>query len=397
MSTFRRHDTTADRSASDRRRHKQKIEKAIREGVYNIVAEESIIGSDGKKKIKIPVKGIKEYRFVYGNNQNNKKVGSAPGVDNLKRGQQVGKARKVGKPGDGEGNKPGNEAGEEYYDVEITLEELAAYLFDSLELPDLEKKKLKNVMSEKYKRHGYRDHGIRPRLDKKETIKKKIKRKKAALRAGTYSPEDDERFTFHENDLRYKHIKKQVKEASNAVVIFIMDISGSMSARKKYLARSFFFLLYQFIRHKYKHTELVFVAHDTMAYECNEEQFFARGSGGGTIVSAGLEMTCDIITKRYHPNNWNIYTFHCSDGDNWPTDMERAIELSEQIKSVSQLYGYCEIEPEKERMAWAKDKDSQLSSAYAHLENGNFKIAHIHVQEDIWPAFKIFFGGRLGV
>ena len=30
----------------------------------------------------------------------------------------------------------GNESGVEYYDVEITLEELAAYLFDDLELPD---------------------------------------------------------------------------------------------------------------------------------------------------------------------------------------------------------------------------------------------------------------------
>ena len=70
MSTFRKHDTTADRSASDRRRHKQKIEKAIRDGIHHIVADESIIGTHGKKKIKIPVRGIKEYRFVYGDNQN---------------------------------------------------------------------------------------------------------------------------------------------------------------------------------------------------------------------------------------------------------------------------------------------------------------------------------------
>ena len=77
MSTFKHHKTSADRSASDRRRHKNKIEKAIREGVYDIVAEESIIGQDGKKKIKIPVRGIKEYRFIYGDNSSNSKVGSA--------------------------------------------------------------------------------------------------------------------------------------------------------------------------------------------------------------------------------------------------------------------------------------------------------------------------------
>ena len=72
MSIFKEHKRSADRSASDRRRHKQKIEDAIREGVYDIVAEESIIGQDGKKKIRIPVRGIKEFRFVYGDNKNNK-------------------------------------------------------------------------------------------------------------------------------------------------------------------------------------------------------------------------------------------------------------------------------------------------------------------------------------
>ena len=146
MSIFKEHKTSADRSATDRRRHKEKIEKAIREGVHNIVAEESIIGQDGKKKIRIPVRGIKEFRFVYGDNNQNKKVGSAPGK-NIKRGQQVGDKEEQAPAG----NKPGSEAGVEYYDVEITLEELAAYLFDDLELPDLEKKTMSKIMSKKMK------------------------------------------------------------------------------------------------------------------------------------------------------------------------------------------------------------------------------------------------------
>ena len=40
MSIFKNHNTNADRSASDRRRHKEKIEKAIKEGVYDIVRAE---------------------------------------------------------------------------------------------------------------------------------------------------------------------------------------------------------------------------------------------------------------------------------------------------------------------------------------------------------------------
>ena len=93
MSIFKEHKTIADRSASDRSRHKKKIERAIREGIHDIIADESIIGQDGKKKIKIPVKGIKEYRFVFGDNDTNKQVGSAPGK-NIRKGQQIGKSDK---------------------------------------------------------------------------------------------------------------------------------------------------------------------------------------------------------------------------------------------------------------------------------------------------------------
>ena len=96
MSIFKKHTTQSDRSASDRSRHKKKIEKAIKEGIHDIVSDESIIGEDGKKRIKIPVRGIKEYRFVYGENPNNKKVGSAPGKD-ITRGQTISKKNKDGK------------------------------------------------------------------------------------------------------------------------------------------------------------------------------------------------------------------------------------------------------------------------------------------------------------
>ena len=81
MSVFKEHKTIADRAASDRTRHRQKIEKAIKESIKDVVAEESIIGQNGKKKIRIPVRGIKEHRFVYGSNQKNKRVGSAQGKD----------------------------------------------------------------------------------------------------------------------------------------------------------------------------------------------------------------------------------------------------------------------------------------------------------------------------
>jgi sporulation protein YhbH len=387
MSIFKEHKSSADRSATDRRRHKEKIERAIKDGIHDIVAEESIIGQDGKKRIKIPVRGIKEYQFIYG--KNNKRVGSGQGKD-VSKGQQIGKAsgdkRKKGK---GDPDKPGNSAGEEYYEVDISLDELAKYLFDDLNLPDLEKKSFPNIFSNKIKRKGYRKEGIRPRLSKKETIKRKIRRKKASIKAGSYDPESDERFTFHEDDLKYKHTVITKKNVTNAVIFFIMDTSGSMTKQKKFKARSFFFLLYQFIRYRYDKTEIVFISHTTEAKETNEGDFFGRGSSGGTFISSGLEKAVEIIDKRYPPNSWNLYTFHCSDGDNWLEDNEKAKELSIQLTKICQLYSFIEItEGRKGSAGWG----ASMSEVYRPLVCKNFKIAEIKSKEDVWLEFKKLFG-----
>jgi uncharacterized sporulation protein YeaH/YhbH (DUF444 family) len=281
MSIFKSNPRRADRSASDRARHKKKIEHAIREGIHHIVSDESIIGQDGKKKIKIPVRGIKEYRFIYGENENNKKVGSAPGKD-ISRGQKIGQSDQ---PGNGQGNKP-----------------------DSLKLPDIEKKKFKKIVGEKYKRSGYRSKGIRPRLSKKKTLINKIKRRKKATLLNVES--EEERFPFHEEDLKYHHIKTKPKEVTNAVIFFMMDVSGSMTQNKKFMARSFFFLLYHFLRAKYNNVEIVFISHTTTAKEVSEDEFFTRANSGGTKISSALDLCLEVTNKRFHPSAWNIYAFH---------------------------------------------------------------------------------------
>ncbi len=386
MSIFKKHNTNADRSASDRRRHKEKIEKAIKEGVYDIVAEESIIGQAGKKKIKIPVRGIKEYQFVYGSGAGSKGVGSAQGQD-IKKGQVIQKGKKGKTPG--KGNKAGNDKGEEYYEVEVTLDELAKYLFDDLNLPDLEKKANNTIMAERIKRKGYRKKGIRARLSKKETLKNKIKRQKQAIKNKTYEPESEDRFPFHEDDLKYKHIEIKEKPITNAVIFFIMDVSGSMTKQKKFLARSFFFLLYQFIRYRYEKIDTVFISHTTEANEVNEDDFFKKASSGGTYISSGLVKTLEIINERYNPSSWNLYSFHCSDGENWSEDNQKALNAMTKIIEYSQLAGYIQIK-EVHAKVWGEE----MAKVFNPLISEKFKILNIEDKKDIWPQFAKLFGGK---
>ena len=391
MSVFSTHKTSADRSASDRRRHKRKIDKAIREGIHDIVADESIIGQDGKKKFRIPVKGIKEYRFIYGSNEKNKKVGSAPKKD-IRRDQVV---REKPRKGRGEEGQAGNKAGEEYYEVEITLDELAQYLFADLELPDLEKKALVKVKSEQLKRTGYRSEGIMPRLDKKKSAINRIKRLKAQQRDEQNEQEESENLegSFHNDDLTYRHYKNKMKESTNAVIMMIMDVSGSMSKSKKFLARSFFFLLYQFIRTRYDKVELVFIAHDANAKEVNEEQFFSRISSGGTIVSSAYNLALEIAEKRFHPSLWNVYAFHCSDGDNFGFDTNDMLTAAGKLKDICQIFGYCEIVPTDEP-SW--NNDDRLSVHLAQLASKDMKLVEIKEKTDVWDAFKVMFGSYRG-
>ena len=388
MSIFREHKSIADRSATDRERHKKLLDKAIKDGLQDAVAEESIIGQSGDKKIRIPVRGIKEYRFVYGDNDSNKKT-AAGGDHDVKQGDQVGKKKKR----DGDGG-PSDEEGEEAYEIEVTLEELVEYLFADLELPDLEKKRFKFVKSSSYKQKGFRKRGIRPRLSKKETIKRKIRRKKSAIAAGSYDPESGDRFPFHEDDLKYKHMRPTLKESSSAVVFMLMDVSGSMTTRKKYFARSFFFLLYQFLNHKYDNLEVVFISHTTTAQEVSEDQFFSRMESGATMMSSALDLEMDIIEKRYHPNNWNIYTFYAGDGENWSVDNEEAIEAFLDLKELNQMMCYTEIllTPQHALNFGFTGGSGSLWELLSILEDSKFHRGRISEKEDIWGFFKHMFG-----
>ena len=378
----------SDRSAGDRKRHRDKLRRSIRDNIADIIAEESIIGRDRDRIVKVPIRGIKEYRFVFGDNEG----GVGTGDGETQPGQVVGKAGQ--KPGQGQGQGPGgSEPGQDIYETEISLDELVDIMFEDLELPDMERKILKEALAERVaKRLGYRKQGVRAHLDRKRTAKQRIKRQ-IARGVSALSPDDNdnetfgppERFPFHKGDLTYRRLRLDTREESNAVVICIMDTSGSMDRLKKYLARSFFFLLFQFVCTKYQNTELVFIGHHTQAKEVTEDEFFHKGESGGTLISSGYKKALEIIQNRYHPAHWNIYAFHCSDGDNFDSDNAEAMKAATELCETCNLFGYGEIKP-----MGSHYYESSMIDRFKKLAADNFQSVLIERREDIWPAFKAF-------
>ena len=364
----------SDRSAGDRMRHREKVRQSIRENIADIIAEESIIGRERDRIIKVPIRGIKEYRFIYGENAG----GVAQGEGQLQPGDVV--EDRQGQRGD---RKAGNQPGVDYYETDVTLEELINIMFEDLELPDLERKKLRETEAERQtKRKGYRRVGIRVRLDKRRTAKKKLRRS-FVTRQNFREKNLNARFPFHEDDLVYRHRTTDIRKESNAVVFCLMDTSGSMDTMKKYLARSFFFLLCHFVSTKYRSVEVVFIAHDAQANVVTEEDFFTKGESGGTMISSAYERVIEIIAARYHPSLWNIYAFHCSDGDNFEADNDTALRRAQELCQLCNLFGYGEIKPQGHY-----GHESSMMAVFRRLEAPNFMALQIERKEDVFPGFR---------
>lgn len=367
----------SDRSAADRKRHREKLRKALKENIADIIAEESIIGRDRDRIIKVPIRGVREYRFVFGENEGG--VGTGDGT--TKPGQVIGQAGQRGERGPG---PAGNDPGVDYYETEITLDELVEIMFEDLELPDMERKILRQLLADRTaKRQGYKKRGIRVHLDRRRTVRSKIRRRIAAGGSSEVEEGEPQPFGFRKEDLVYRRLVEEPREESNAVVLCIMDTSGSMDRLKKYLARSFFFLLYHFVRSKYENTQLVFIAHHTEAKEVSEHEFFHKGESGGTLISSGYKKALEIIEDRYHPEHWNIYAFHCSDGDNFESDNEAALEAAARLCEVCNLFGYGEIKP-----LGSHYYDSSMLEHFKALDADNFHAVLIERREDVWPAFR---------
>jgi hypothetical protein len=356
----------------DQQRHRQKVREAIKKNLADIITEESIIMSDGKKVYRVPIRSLEEYRFRY---DYRKKKHGGMGDGDSKVGDVIASDRSRGSDSKGKGSA-GEEPGVDYYEADVSLEELQQMLFEDLALPDLKEKHNKQLASEAIEFKDIRKKGLQGNIDRKRTLLEVLKRNAKDGNPGVHGIKPE--------DLRYRTWETTYKYESAAVVLAMMDTSGSMGPFEKYIARSFFFWMVQFLRSKYQQVEIVFLAHHTEAKVVSEEEFFTKGESGGTRCSSVYKLALDLIASRYNPNDYNIYAFHFSDGDNLSSDNERCVELISKMLNYCNLVGYGEIEG-------PYYYTSTLKNSFKQIEQSNFTTVSIRDKNGVYPALKAFF------
>lgn len=249
----------------DQQRHTEKVKEAIRNNLPDLISDESIIMSNGRDVIKIPIRSLDEYKIRY-NYDSSKHVGQGKGDSQI--GDVVAKGPGEGKA-TGTGKQAGDKAGQDYYEAEVSMEEIENALFSDMELPSLEDKEKSEIVTEHIEFNDIRKKGLMGNIDKKRTLITAIKRN-ALKGEAAIAP-------IHQDDLRFKTWDEVVKRESKAVVLAMMDTSGSMGVFEKYCARSFFFWMVRFLRMEYEALDIEFIAHHTEAKVVTEEAFFTKG------------------------------------------------------------------------------------------------------------------------
>jgi len=360
----------SEKGHKDAERHRQKIDKAIRENVRDVIGNESIITRKGKKKVKVTVKGLKDYRFIYGDS-NSAGVGQGEGEP----GDIIDQ-----RPKDDEGNGPqaGQEEGEDLMETEVDIDYLLQIMFEDLGLPWIEEKTKANKLVPKgWKFENISKVGIKPRIHKKKTMMESIKRNiltVSQIVKDTNCSRDDgnkalaqangdinkaieiirngkltckQRRIFIDNsDFRFKQMEEDIEYHSNAVVIAMMDVSGSMGPEKKYLCRSLLFWMTQFLKKKYDFVDIKFIQHTTTAKVVDEDEFFNKAESGGTNCYTAFEKANYIIDTEYPLDEWNVYCVYVGDGEDW--DNNRTItKIGEMLDKKINMLGYVEIDTEE--------------------------------------------------
>ncbi|GLQ29833.1 YeaH/YhbH family protein [Litoribrevibacter albus] len=417
-----------NKSTVNRQRFLDRYKKHIKEAVNQTIKQRSIKDMEKGTEISLPSRDVSEPIFHHGPGGVNTRV--HPGNKEFHQGDVIARPPSGGGGGGlGEGQASNQGEGMDDFVFQISQEEFLDYMFEDLELPNLVRKQLKDASNFEYRRAGYTSVGTPDKLNVVRSLRnaharrialggKKRKRVKEILeelealdqqcldnevsdieanviRAALFQELEELRHKLgklpfiDDFDLRYNNLIKVPLPSTRAVMFCVMDVSGSMTQAIKDIAKRFFILLYLFLKRNYKQIDVVFIRHHTTAQEVDEETFFYSRETGGTIVSSALELTSEVIQKRYNPADWNIYVAQASDGDNWDDDSIRCAKLLlKDIMPKVQYFAYVEIGSRFHQNLWEEYR--QVAATYPD----QFAMQDLTDASDIYPVFRELFERR---
>jgi uncharacterized sporulation protein YeaH/YhbH (DUF444 family) len=203
---------------------------------------------------------------------------------------------------------------------------------------------------------------------------------------GMYDP-GNPRIVPIKNDKRFRSWKEVLSPQSNAVIVYMMDVSGSMGDEQKELVRIEAFWIDTWLRRNYRGIESRYIVHDVAAREVDKQTFYHLREDGGTKISSAFKCARQLLDHHYDPNEWNIYLFHFSDGDNCSESDSRECcrFLQEHVLPTVNLFGYCQV-------ASAYGSGNFINVLHDLLPGRENLIANrVNTKEDIYESIKSFF------
>jgi uncharacterized sporulation protein YeaH/YhbH (DUF444 family) len=358
----------------DRARFRQIIRGKVRANLRKYIARGELIGRQGKDVVSIPLPEIHLPRFRFDPKQE-KGVGSGQGEpgDPLE-----------GDEGEGGTGEAGDQPGEHLLEEELTVAELAEILGEELALPRIEPRGRHEIKTNKYRLTSVRRTGPESLRHFKRTYKEALKRQ---IATGLYDPAHPIIVPVRQ-DRRYRSWKEQTQPFSAAVILYMMDVSGSMGDEQKEIVRIESFWIDTWLRSQYQGLVSRYIIHDATAREVDRDTFFRTRESGGTIISSAYKTALAILDADYPESEWNIYLLHFSDGDNWSSeDSADCVKLlREQMIPRSNLFCYGQVRSPYGSGQFVKE----LREAFG--EEPKVALSEIEDRDGIVDSIKDFLG-----
>ena len=364
------------RIREDHRKYRDIIRDKVNSRLRDYIKTGKKIKRRGKDLVVVDIPVIELPRFRYGNPKQ-EGVGSGPG--------EIGDAVGDGPPQDGDESQAGENPGEHTMGVGVSVEDYIDILGDELKLPKLKPKQNSEVVKPKIKYNKISKVGNNSLLHKKRTLKNAMKR---LISSEEFNPDSADNLYPINEDKEYKSWDEVDDPDINAVIMFMADISASMDDAKRDLIREMCGYLESWIKKFYKTPELKYIVHDVEAEEVDQEKFYKYTAGGGTKISSAFSLVNDIIDRQYPLDEWNIYCFYLSDGENWAHDNDVCMDYIELLQTKCNIVGISEVKGMK---GWA---EFLLAVEYelerGPLDPGTVITASIDQHEDILKALQTF-------